>query len=161
MAAFDEGITGEAIQAVDSGEIFGTYPSAQSTYTTFEDGINEGRFIKLDSGSIDALDASVTPTIAGVLLRDMTGNAVESAGVTSTEYQTSVQVLEDGYVTIDVTDAAAPSKFDQVYAVNTVADSGKATQDDTATGATAQDAYFVREVKTGVWLIKINKIAGA
>ena len=160
MASFNEDITGEAIQAVDSGEEFGTNNGIVSPYTTFEDGISEGRFVKLDSGSIDALDGSETPVVAGVLLREITG-AVDSAGTTSTTYQTSVRVKEKGYVTVDATDEAEPSKFDAVYYINATTDTGKVTEDSTATGATAVDAYFVREVKTGVWLIEINKIAGA
>ena len=160
MTAFNEGLTGREIEAVDAGEGFGTYPSAQSTYTTFENGIVEGRFVKLDAGSIDALDNSATPVIAGVLLRDLTG-AIESNGLTDVTYQTSVQVIEDGYVTIDIQAAAVPTALSQVYLVNSVADSGKVTQNSAFTDAIAVDAYFVREVKTGVWLIKINKIAGA
>ena len=159
MSAFSEGITGEELEAVDAGEGFGTYPSAQSTYTTFQNSIAEGRFVKLDTGSIDALDNSATPLIAGVLLRDVTG-AIESNGSTDTTYQTSVQVIEDGYVTIDIQAAAVPTALAQVYLVNTVADSGKVTQNSAFADAIAVDAYFVREVKTGVWLIKINKIAG-
>ena len=157
MSAFSEGLTGQELQAVDAGEGFGTYPSAQSTYTTFQNSIAEGRFVKLDTGSIDALDNSATPLIAGVLLRNISG-AIESNGLTDTTYQTSVQVIEDGYVTIDIQASAVPTALSQV---NSVADSGKVTQDSAFADAIAVDAYFVREVKTGVWLIKINKIAGA
>mgnify|MGYP003641093266 CR=1 FL=1 len=157
MSAFSEGLTGQELQAVDAGEGFGTYPSAQST---FQNSIAEGRFVKLDTGSIDALDNSATPLIAGVLLRNISG-AIESNGLTDTTYQTSVQVIEDGYVTIDIQASAVPTALSKVYLVNSVADSGKVTQDSAFADAIAVDAYFVREVKTGVWLIKINKIAGA
>lgn len=122
-------------------------------HAAFEDGLKVGRFAKLDTGSIDNMDGSATPTIAGVVLRNAAmpledGNAIDSA------LYNSVQLCNLGLVAIDMKAAQTPTKFAPVYACN----AGDANDGLGATGAEAGDniltpAVFIEEISTGVWLV--------
>ena len=123
------------------------------TWTTFENGLLSGRFAKLDAGSIDNIDASASPVIAGVVLRDLSSPVDKDAFTTDSGDVTQVSVLEQGVVAVAVKAGDTPVYRGAINVHNAAdADAGKAT-----TGAgVAVDGYFVREIKTGVWLIRLK-----
>lgn len=145
------------IQPVGSGERIGD-SHIILTATTFEDGLNVGRFAKLDSGSLDNVDSSASPVIAGVVLRHVS-RSVESGGTVDASLQTNVEYGRWGLFTVDVVDGDTPSRFGQVYVHNLDdADAGKATTTDSA-DTESVNAEFIHEVQSGVWLIAANLIA--
>lgn len=153
--AFDNAVLAEVNGSL-AGEVITQSPHNVSAFEIFEDGLVEGRFVKYDTGSIDNLDASATPLIAGIAKRKITGEI--GTGVYSTSGQEIDQVAEVanfGFATVAVTDAAAPSKYDPVYTVNAAtADAGKATEDATGTLAVA-DVVFWEPKGAGVWLVRM------
>ena len=153
--AFDNTIITE-YNDLNSGEVLKSKPSMVEAFETFEDGLIQGRFCKYDTGSVDNLDGSATPTIAGVTVRDIT-QATEANTYDSTRTPAGddvAQVCNFGFVTVDVTDAATPVKYGQVYAVNAAtADAGKATSD--SGELEIPGAIFWEEKADGVWLIRV------
>jgi hypothetical protein len=159
--AFDNTVLADNLD-LPAGEVIKASPYNVSAFEVFEDGLIEGRFVKFDSGSIDNLDASATPTIAGIARRKITGEIQDSPGVYSASGQGIDQVAEIinfGFATVTVTDAADPSKYDPVYAINLdTAERGKATENSGASGAVAVDEVVFWEQKAAnVWLVRINK----
>jgi hypothetical protein len=144
------------IEAVGSGEII--KGQIITNYQTFEDGLLVGRFAKYDAGFIENIDGSTTPTIAGVVCRNI-ASAIEDGGVVTLENSINVDVIEQGIITVEVDTGATINKFDRVYAINTLASGGVATN--VSDSNIAIDAYFYEEIKSGVWSVVINKIAGA
>lgn len=146
-----------------AGEVITSAPYNVSAFEQFEDGLIEGRFCKFDTGQIDNLDASATPTIAGIVRRKITGEI--GTGVYSTSGQEIDQVAEVinfGFATVTVTDAADPSKYDAVNVVNAdTADAGKATDAAVTAGPpaiiSAGDVIFWEQKAANVWLVRINK----
>ena len=145
-----------------AGEVIKASPYNVSAFELFEDGLIEGRFCKYDTdtGSIDNLDASDTPLIAGIARRKITGEI--GTGIYSTSGQEIDQVAEVinfGFATVTVTDAASPAKYDAVNVINDgSADDGKATEAAVTTGIiSADDVVFWEQKAAGVWLVRINK----
>jgi hypothetical protein len=144
-----------------AGEVIAASPHNISAFEVFEDGLIEGRFCKFDSGSIDNLDSSATPTIAGIVRRKVTGevNAVGTSGVYSAdgpEVDQVAEVINFGFATVTVTDTATPAKYGQVYVSNTNdADRGKAS--DLNTLLEVPGVVFWEEKSDGVWLVRINQ----
>jgi len=143
-----------------AGEVITASPYNVSAFELFEDGLVEGRFVKYDTGSIDNMDGSATPVVAGIARRKITGEI--GTGIYSTSGQAIDQVAEVinfGFATVAVTDAADPSRYDAVNFVNAAtADAGKATDADVATGiVSAGDVVFWEPKAAGVWLVRINK----
>lgn len=138
-----------------AGEVITASPYNVSAFEQFEDGLIEGRFVKYDAGSIDKLDGSATPTIAGIARRKITGEIGTGIYRTSGQEIDSVaEVINFGFATVTVTDAATPAKYDQVYTVNAAtADSGKATDD--SDQLIVPGAIFWEEKQDGVWLVRI------
>ena len=147
-----------------AGEVIKASPHNVSAFELFEDGLVEGRFCKFDTGSIDNLDASATPVIAGIARRKITGEI--GTGIYSTtgqEIDQVAEVINFGFATVNVTDAASPAKYDAVNVINDgTADAGKATE--AAVSATspfdiisAGDVVFWEQKAAGVWLVRINK----
>lgn len=138
-----------------AGEVLKSSPSNVSAFEVFENGLVEGRFAKFDSGSVDNLDASATPVLAGIVRRKITGEI--GTGVYSTtgaEIDQVAEVINFGFATVTVTDAATPAKYDQVYTVNAAtADAGKATDD--SGQLIVPGAIFWEEKQSGVWLVRI------
>ena len=146
----------DEIGKAGSGEIIGNV-GVVSTYTTFEDGLLGGRFAKMNTAGdgVDLIDASATPTIAGVVKREV-ANALEDTGTYTAANANIADVIESGLVTVDVVTGLTPSKFDPVYVENlTALDYGKATTASTA-GNVLVDGYFYQEVDTDVWTIRIR-----
>jgi len=143
-----------------AGEFISASPYNVSAFEVFQDGLVEGRFCKFDTGSIDNMDASATPVVAGIVRRKVTGEI--GAGVYSTSGQAIDQVAEVinfGFATVTVTDAATPAKYDAVQFVNAAtADAGKATDAAVAAGiVNAGDVVFWEQKAANVWLVRINK----
>lgn len=140
---------------LDAGIEIGSKPHNIEAYPTFESGVvTIGRFVKYDTGSVDALDASATPKIAGVVRNKL--NRAMGETTYTTAHDQVVEVVDFGHVTVEVTAAATPSKFAPVYVVNaTGADSGKATQDSTSNLLVA-GAVFWEQIKTGVWVVRLQ-----
>jgi hypothetical protein len=144
-----------------SGELQGTNHIILSS-DTFEDGLKIGRFAKLDSGSIDNMDGSLTPVIAGVVARTP-GNAVEDDGTYDTDNTTQINYVREGLVTVDVIDGDTPTQFGIVWAVNgSGVDDGLAAVS-SASGTLKLDgttnnpfAEFVREVDENVWVVRVK-----
>lgn len=138
---------------VGSGERYGSV-NIVLTAKTFEDNLLMGRFAKLDAGSLDNLDSSATPVIAGVVLRNA-ASPVEDGGAVDSDLYSQVEYMRQGLVTVDVKTGDTPAQFGTVYADNVTAlEYGKATT--TALNNIETTAEFIEEVKTGVWLIRIK-----
>lgn len=157
--AFNDAVVAEVVD-LPAGEVIKSAPHNVSAFEVFEDGLIEGRFVKFDTGSIDLLDASVTPKIAGIAKRKIDGEIGTGVYSTSgTEIDSVAEVINFGYATVTVQDAAAPSKYDPVYAINLAsAESGKATEDSGATGALlVANVVFWEQKAANVWLVRINQ----
>lgn len=156
--SFDNAVLEEAPD-LDAGEVIKSSPHSVQAFEVFEDGLIEGRFAKYDSGSLDNLDASATPKVAAIVKRKVTGEI--GGGVYSTTGQSIDSVAEGityGYATVTVQDAADPTKYDPVYAINLDSDErGKATEDSGATGALAvANVDFWEQKAANVWLVRIK-----
>lgn len=157
MAGFNDGVEQDA-QGLDAGEILAGHVNNTDGFTTFESGLNVGRFAKYDAGSLDNLDGSGTPKIAGIVKRNLTGD------LSKTVFDTEDDIAELGnlgYMTIDVVTGLSPAKYGAVYAenagVNAGADYGKATT--LATGnQVVTNADFWEEIKTDVWVVRLKQV---
>ena len=121
------------------------------TAQTFEDGLKVGLFAKLDTGSLDNMDGSATPTIAGVVTRNV-ASPIEDGGVIDAALFSVADYARSGLATVAVKTGETPTQFGAVFASNLGdANDGKAL---TAAGI-ATNAEFIEEVKTDVWLIRL------
>lgn len=157
--AFEDTILVKPIDLV-AGEILKSKPHCTEAFELFEEGLVPGRFVKYDAGSIDMLDNSATPIIAGVARRKLTG-AIENTSYTKLGMAPDqvAEVHNFGYVTVEVVVGNTPAKYGQVYAVNAAASGanfGKATT--TATNNVAVPGCVFWEQKApNVWLVVIPK----
>lgn len=150
--AFSTGLLSDPKQ-VGGGERFGNNNIVLSQ-STFEDGLVVGRFAKLDAGSIDNIDASVTPVVAGVVLRNVT-NPIEDAGVVDADLFDKVDIIRSGLVSVDVVTGNTPAAFGAVFVNNqATADAGKATTVDDV-NTEPSNAEFIEEIQTDVWLVRL------
>lgn len=141
------------IRQTGSGELFGS-TNIVLTSDTFEDNLVVGRFAKLDTGSVDNMDASASPVLAGVVLRKPQ-NAIEDASAIDSALFDEIDYVRFGIVSVDGVAAEAPDMFDDIYAVNVAgADIGKATI--TTTNNVNANAEFLRTLDSGVWLIRLK-----
>lgn len=123
------------------------------SFDNFEDNLKVGRFAKLEAGRIDNMDGSVSPVIAGLVLRNAAA-PVEDGILIDTALYSHVDLLHMGLGTVRVKAGETPAPFGLVYASNDGdANDGMATADssDVATGA-----RFIQEVQDGVWLISLS-----
>lgn len=143
-------------QNVGGGERFGLNDIIL-TAVDFEDNLKVGRFAKLDTGSIDNMDGSASPVIAGVVLRNV-ANPVEDGAVIDADLYSQVEYMRQGLVAVDVKAGETPSLFDRVYVSNAGdANDGLATATNTDV---AVNAEFIHEIQSGVWLIYLNPAPG-
>ena len=143
-------------QKVGAGERYGSNQLIL-TILDFEDNLKVGRFAKLDTGSLDNVDGSASPVLAGVVLRNV-ANPVEDGGVIDADLYEQVEYIRQGLVTVRVKTGETPALFDRVYVSNAGdANDGMATATNTDE---AVNAEFVAEVQTGVWLIYVNPAPG-
>ena len=146
--AFNTGYLGDP-QRTGGGERYGDNVVVLAA-TTFEDGLKVGRFAKLDAGSIDNMDGSATPVIAGVVLRNVAA-PVEAGSAIDATLTDHVNYVRAGLVTVEVKEGEEPEQFDEVFADNTGATAGLA-----ATAGIETGAEFIREEKPGVWLVRLK-----
>lgn len=137
---------------VQGGESFNE-AGVDLAFTTFEDGLRIGRFAKLDSGSIDNMDASATPNIAGIVARN-DANAVEDGGTIDNTLFSQISVRREGLMSVDVKSGeSAPDLGGQIGAYNVAdGDQGLAL----ASGGIATTAEFVQVITTNVWLVRLG-----
>jgi len=139
-------------QNVGSGERKGT-SDLVLTSRDFEDNLVVGRFAKLDTGSIDNMDGSATPVVAGIVLRKVSTPVEDGAAIDADLYD-QVEYLREGLCTVDVKAAETPAQFGRVYVSNLGdADDGLATATNTDI---AVNGEFIEEVQDGVWLVYID-----
>lgn len=143
-------------QNVAGGERYGANIIAL-TALDFEDQLKVGRFAKLDAGSIDNMDGSATPVIAGLVLRNV-ANVVEDGGVIDSALYSQIEYGRQGIYSVDVKAGETPALFDRVYVSNAGdANDGLAT----ATNADeAVNAEFIMEIQPNVWMIYLNPAPG-
>lgn len=119
--------------------------------TNFEDQLVFGRFAKLDTGRIDNMDGSSTPTIAGVVVRDLS-NPVEDALAFATAHTKKIDLNMVGLVTVEAIAGESPTFKAPIYARNSGAsDMGKASV--SSTNGVLTDAVFIEKVTDTVWLV--------
>lgn len=157
--SFDNTVLPEHLD-LPAGEVIKASPHNVSAFELFEDGLVEGRFVKFNSGSIDKLDGSATPVIAGIAKRKITGEigpGIYSAS--GAEIDQVAEVINFGFATVTVTDASSPKKYDDVNVINdATAEAGKATESAVAAGIiSAGDVVFWEQKAANVWLVRINK----
>lgn len=120
---------------------------------SFQDGLTVGRFAQVKAGVISNMDATATPTLAGVVMRNA-ASPVEAASVLNTAYYANADIVLSNMVTVDAVAADTPTMFAPIYAVNTAgADIGKATVN--ASGTIATRGRFLEVIQPGVWLIQL------
>lgn len=149
--AFETGYLSD-FNKVGAGEEMGTSNRVLG-HRSYEDGLKVGRFAKVDSGSLDNMDGSATPVLAGVVLRTPT-TSVEADGTIDADLTTgSVSYMQSGLVTVEVKTGQTPAYKGTVYASN-AGDANDGTAQTTATDAVDTGAVFIEEIQTGVWLIE-------
>lgn len=148
--AFDTGYLSDPVR-VGAGERYDPKADLILTATAFEDNLRVGRFAKLDTGSLDNFDGSATPAVAGIVLRKAS-SPVEDTDVIDSDLYSQCEYARKGLITVAVKDGETPAQFGQVYVSNGGdADDGLATATDT--DVTAPGWEFIKEIKTGVWLV--------
>ena len=143
-----------------AGEFIAASPYNVSAFERFEDGLVEGRFVKFDTGRIDNIDGSATPVIAGIARRKITGEIGTGIySTTGTAIDQVAEIINFGFATVTVTDAASPARYEAVNYVNAAtADAGKATDAAVTAGiVSAGDVVFWEQKAINVWLVRINK----
>jgi hypothetical protein len=146
--AFTTGYLGDP-QRVGGGERFGDNVIVLSA-SVFGTALKVGRFAQLKAGSIDNMDGTATPMIAGVICRNVAG-AVEAGGTIDKALTSSVEYVRSGLVTVEVKAGEEPEQFGEVFADNAGATAGQAATSGIETGA-----EFIREEKPGVWLVRLK-----
>lgn len=155
--AFDNTVL-TAIPDLMPGEFIAASPYNCSAFDVWEEGLVPGRFCKYEAGSIDLLDASATPVIAGVVRRKIS-SAIENATYTKLGIAPDqvAEVVNFGFVSVEIPTGVTPARFGQVYAVNAAgADIGKATTV-SAGNVVVPGAVFWEGKRPGSWLILIPK----
>ena len=143
-----------------AGEFIAASPYNVSAFERFENGLVEGRFVKFDTGRIDNMDASASPVVAGISRRKITGEIGTGIySTTGTAIDQVAEIINFGFATVTVTDAASPTRYEAVNYVNAAtADAGKATDAAVTAGiVSAGDVVFWEQKAINVWLVRINK----
>ena len=150
--AFNNTVLNESAK-LGAGEVIKSKPYVTEAFSTFEDGLIQGRFAKYDTGSLDNLDGSATPTIAGIVRRKIGGELdVSTYRSTGTLVDTVAEAHTMGFATIDVVTSLTPARYGVVYAENqTAGEYGKATT--VSTGNVETNWVFIEEIDTDVWLV--------
>lgn len=161
--SFDGNAVESDAEGLEIGEVITGHVNNSDAFVTFEDGLIIGRFAKYDTGSLDNLDASVTPTIAGVVKRNLTGSLKRSTyNNVGDEINTDdvAELCNFGYVTVEIKDGITPVKYEAVYAENkTVGDYGEATNILDTSNILVPGATFHRATnRANVWIIKLGQI---
>lgn len=135
-----------------SGERYTPKSDVILSAVTFEDQLKVGRFAKVDAGSIDNMDGSATPVIAGIVIRS-TATPIEDGGVIDSNLYDQIAYGRSGLFTVDAKAGETPSEFDAVYVSNAGnADDGKATVTNTDLASRAE---YIQTITTDVWLVRL------
>ena len=139
---------------VGSGEIHGGGHVILSS-SSFADGLTIGRFAQLLAGVVSNMNNTATPNVLGVVKR-MVSYALEAGSNISAAYNSQIDYVTAGLVTVDAVAETAPARGVKVYAYNgaTLADNGKVTA--TSGGNIDVAATFVQVVSPNVWLVQIK-----
>lgn len=111
----------------------------------FVDGLKIGLFAQIKAGKLDNMDATATPTVAGVVLGKVSRASEETAVDAARE--DVVNYVRAGLVTVAGT-GTVPDYLAPVFTGT----------DGIATGSnsdTATSGEFVDEISTGVWLVRL------
>jgi len=153
--AFNGNTVLEESAGLGSGELVPNMNGLTLAFDTFEDGLIQGRFCKYDTGSIDNLDNSATPKIAGITRRLIAGEiGVSTYRSTGDIINDVAEVITTGFATVDVVDGLTPAKYGIAYAVNDVAvpaNYGKAST--VSTNNTDSGWVFWKQESANVWLV--------
>jgi hypothetical protein len=141
---------------VAGGELQGTSHVIYGT-TAFDNGLKVGRFAKITGSQVGNMNASATPVIAGVVLREVSGVlGSQSAATIDSSIITNVSLCNHGLVTVDVKAGQTPTPFAPVFASNVGdASDGLATLTADAGAKVAINAKYIQQVDAGVWLIQM------
>ncbi len=132
-----------SIQPVNGGEVWEN--NFFITTSKFSQGIKTNKFASYNNG---VLGTGITGTLAGVVVRDITGSLEVGADDDVHPHTQHVTFVRAGVVSVDVLTGNTPAFGGLVYTDN----DGKAT---TNNAKTLTNAEFIREIKTGVWLIRL------
>lgn len=144
------------LQKVGAGELYTTSPYSVEGASTFEDQLKIGRFAKMASGSLDNMDGSASPVIAGVVLRPVS-NTYEDSAVVDTDIHNLAEFCRKGTVLVAAKAGESPTWGDPVFASNAGdANDGLATvtNTDVATGA-----RYLETVDTNLWRVELDALA--
>lgn len=150
------------IPDLGAGEVIKSAPHDVQAYAKFEEGLKAGRFCRFVGGEVKNLDGTATPKLVGVPHRKVTGEIATESIYTKEGlgYDDVAEVIEFGYTTVEVADAADPKRHDAVNVINEDDndENGRATEEVVASGIIASNGAVFWEPKSpGVWLIRFNK----
>jgi hypothetical protein len=126
--------------------------------TVFENGLKVGRFAKLEAGSVDNLDGSVTPLLVGVIKRD-DANAVEDGGTIDSDLCSQISYRREGLISVDVVPGTTAPALGARVEVSNAGDANDGLAIDT--GGADSTAEFIEEITTNVWLVRLGAYAPA
>lgn len=119
------------------------------SYDVYEDGIVPGTFVKLDTGSIDKLDGSVTPVVVGPVKRDVSNVTADGETFLNANIN-QVSIQAKGAIALKTKTGEAITPYTDVTASNTAdADSGKGL----ASGGVATNYQYLYQITTDLWAI--------
>jgi len=155
--AFATGKVGD-VSPVGSGELIGVHNIILAASSpNIENNLVLGRFAKIDGESLENIDGSATPVIAGIPLRRISA-AVESGGTVDTSLVSTIDYIRQGLVTVDVVNGQTPIRFGAVFVSNGGnADDGKALALIGGSGVVV-NAIFIQEIRADIWEILLNGI---
>ena len=134
-----------------AGELYGVDHTVLGS-ETFEDGLKVGRFAKLDGGSLDNMDGSATPVIAGVVIRTPSATVEAGDSINADLTTGGVSYAQRGLVSVSLKAGETPVIKGVVYASN-AGDVNDGLAQAVVTDGVDTGAVFLEEIKTGVWLI--------
>lgn len=141
--AFNTSLNDVSIDPVGGGELWDSDFSI--TTDKFDPSIKTHKFASFDNG---ILNTGITGTLAGVVMRDITGSLDVGSDDAVHERTVTVSFIRSGVCSVDVLTGNTPAFGGKVYTDT----DGKATTDNTKT---LTNGEFIREIKTDVWLIRL------
>jgi len=139
---------------VRSGERVGQNISVLGT-TQYASDLVPGRFAQVVGGTVSNIDGTATPVIAGIPLREVTGD-VESAGEYNANIFGQIEYGHRGMFTVQAVTGQDPSLHQALFIHNLAdADAGKATTTDSA-DTVAANAEFIRDLGGDVWMVYVG-----
>lgn len=119
----------------------------------FESRLKIGRFAKMDSGSLDNMDGSANPIIAGVVLRNPSNTYKDGSVITTDEHEVAEFVL-GGVVNVIAKAGESPYWGAPVFASN-AGDSNDGMATVTSTDIPA-NARYLETIDTNLWRVEVS-----